>query len=172
MVAQARVGPKAKLTTGECPCLFGHVNQCLEVQMDCCVALHAAPTDACVHRVSLTCHLDAWWCSRTPGSAEKTRWLQSAASRLPWGPDLGLLTPGCVGTQTQKGLNKQTIPAGVKHAAAATTPLTTVIPLPAALAGRYDLLTIRNTHMSVVVIHKKATLQSSSLSLFTAFKSQ
>lgn len=84
---------------------------------DFCVSLHAAATDACVRRDSpLTCRLAAWWCSRTPGSAEKTRWLQSAASRLPWGPDLGWLTPGCVGKQThtqKKGwVNKQTMPAG------------------------------------------------------------
>lgn len=84
---------------------------------DFCVSLHAAATDACVRRDSpLTCRLAAWWCSRTLGSAEKTRWLQSAASRLPWGPDLGWLTPGCVGKQThtqKKGwVNKQTMPAG------------------------------------------------------------
>lgn len=57
-----------------------------------------------------------WWYSRTLGSAEKTRWLQSAVSHPPSGPDPGWLMPGCEGKQTQKELSKQTMPAGVnKH---------------------------------------------------------
>lgn len=114
IVARAKVDPKG-WANYERVLLFIWKCKSVLIKADGLLCVPACCTYWCVcaQRVSLTCHLAVWRCSRTPGSAEKTRWLQSAASRLLWGPDPGWLTPGCVGKQTQKGLSKQTMPAGV-----------------------------------------------------------
>lgn len=62
---------------------------------------------------SLTFRPAWWWCSRTPDSAGRKRWLRSMASHLPSGPDLGLPTPGCMDKQTERGSGKQTTASGL-----------------------------------------------------------
>lgn len=114
IVARPMVKPKGWVS---CERVLKCIRTCKWVSMNAdgslCVPACCTYWCMCAQSVSLTCHLAAWWCSRTPGSAEKTRWLQSAASHLPWGPDPGWLTPGCVGKQTRKGLSKHTMPASV-----------------------------------------------------------
>lgn len=103
----------------------------------------------CTRRVSLTCRLAAWRCSRTPGSAGKTHWLRSAASRLLWGPDLGLRTPGCTDKQTQKRAEQTNNASRCQHATMAPTSHTIVICLlPATLARMHDLVTQQHVHVS------------------------
>lgn len=107
---------------------------------DLSISLQAAPFDVCENRELLTCRPAGWWCNHNVGSAGKTRWLQSAASRLPLGPDPGQLIPSCERKQTENELSKQ--------AAAASPRITTATCWPAAWRERYDSLTATNTHVS------------------------
>lgn len=111
---------------------------------------------------TLTCRLAGWWCSHTAGSEGKTRWRQSAASRLPWGPDPGWLMPGWVGQTRKKGwVNKQCQSASTTATASAL--LTTVMSLPAAWGSGDDLLTIRNTHTCQWLLLVKMPLHKAAL---------
>lgn len=117
-------------------------------------------------RHSLTFHLAGWRCSHSPDSAGKKRWLQSMASHLPSGPDLGLLTPGCMDKQTERGPGKQTMLSGL---CMPPTPLD-IISFAATATGRRDLLRQEHTCQRLLFMKMPPCRAPTSLSPFTAFK--